>query len=280
MLSTSTTAAEEEVREISWAKLREVGELKQGEVQADGSLLVVSRTGATEKIELFTLEKPRISTLRYAFLGEVRYQNMHSGSYLEMWNHFPDDTAFFTRTLATTGPMKSLAGTSDWRTVVLPFFSEPGLGSPAKLVVNVNFTGSGKLWLSPLNLVQYEASEDPIATSVGTWWSDRTGGLIGGVGGSLLGLMGAAIGVLAGLGKARWLVMALVWAMMLLGVAMLVTGLVAVSLSQPYGVYYPLLLGGAIASIVPLASLPGIRRRYEQVELRRMSAMDMSADLS
>jgi hypothetical protein len=52
-------------------------------------------------------------------------------------------------------------------------------------------------------------------------------------------------------------------------------GVVALSRSQPYTVYYPLLLIGFLATAIPLGVRPSIRRRYEEIELRRMRAHDL-----
>jgi hypothetical protein len=56
----------------------------------------------------------------------------------------------------------------------------------------------------------------------------------------------------------------------------LVAGLVAVSLSQPYAVYYPLLLCGAIFVLVLGLNYRTVRRRFEEIELRKMESMDAS----
>ena len=106
------------------------------------------------------------------------------------------------------------------------------------------------------------------------WWTDQAGGWIGGIGGSLCGLLGGLIGTLAGMGKARRFVLALTTALVVLGAVALVVGVIAWLLGQPYGVYYPLLLGGIILTAVCGGNLPGLRRRYEQIELRKMEAMD------
>ncbi|MEN6558905.1 MAG: hypothetical protein ABFC54_12065, partial [Thermoguttaceae bacterium] len=58
------------------------------------------------------------------------------------------------------------------------------------------------------------------------------------------------------------------------GMVSLVVGLVAVVLGQPYAVYYPLLLGGTILAAVFGGNFPMLHRRYQQIELRKMAAMD------
>jgi hypothetical protein len=107
------------------------------------------------------------------------------------------------------------------------------------------------------------------------WWDDRTSGLIGGIGGSIVGCIGGLIGTLAGLGRARRLALGLAWATIVFGLACLLAGAVAISLAQPYAVWYPLLLGGGISAGVMGSLLRTLRRRYAEIELRRMAAMDV-----
>ena len=106
------------------------------------------------------------------------------------------------------------------------------------------------------------------------WWTERDAGWIGGVGGCIVGLLGALIGILGGFGKARRFVMLLTTAVVGLGMLCLVVGAAAFALGQPYAVYYPLVLFGIIATAVFGGNLPILRRRYQQIELRRMTAMD------
>jgi hypothetical protein len=190
-----------------------------------------------------------------------------------MWSHFPNGEALFSRTLARSGLLQRIEGTSPWRAFSLPFVSNESIGAPSMLKINVVFAGKGKIWLSPLRLVQYAPGEHAMA-ALGAWWSDQQAGLIGGIAGTVLGCLGGLIGTLAGLGKARRLVIALMWAMLVSGVACLLFGAVALSLGQPYAVYYPLLLLGLIATLVTGPQIPMVRRRYEQIELRKMAAMD------
>jgi hypothetical protein len=109
----------------------------------------------------------------------------------------------------------------------------------------------------------------------GAWWSDRTGNLIGCIGGCVIGLLGALIGTLAGLGKFRRPVMGTCVTLIVAGGICLVLGVMSLVIGQPYAVYYPLLLIGGLTTVIVGAVTPTIRRRYEQVELRRMTAMDI-----
>ncbi len=108
------------------------------------------------------------------------------------------------------------------------------------------------------------------------WWSAQVAGMIGGIGGgglgSLCGLLGALAGWLAPQGKGKALVLGGFGLMILIGVASLCVGIVALTLGQPYHVWYPLCLIGFILSLVPGILLPVIRMRYRQAEARRLEA--------
>ena len=149
---------------------------------------------------------------------------------------------------------------------------------PTRLELNVVLTGPATVYLGPLKLVQFE-KEQTAGGTVGSggnvWWTSRTGGLIGGITGSVVGLMGGAIGILAGVGIARRVCLCLLGAMFILGVVSLAVGLAALVFSQPYAVYYPLLLLGLLCSVLPAGLFRQIKRQYEQRELRKMHAMDV-----
>lgn len=109
-------------------------------------------------------------------------------------------------------------------------------------------------------------------------WFDpiRFGALYGGVGGGLLGglggILGAAAGTLAPKGKGRSFILGAFALMTLIGVCHLAVGLYALLAGQPYGIWYPLVLIGAILTIVIGALRPVVRKRYEEAEARKMEA--------
>ncbi len=278
MLLATHAAAEEPLRDFHWPKLQQAGSLISGTIVPPGgqtkfdSLLVENPQAIPTAITVLVVADPKITKPRYAIRGQVRYEAVEGKGYLEMLNHFPGGGPHFSKTLAGSGPMQSLEGSSDWRPFVLPFL----IGSPErpqKLVVNVVLPGKGKVWLGPLSLVQYEQNEDPL-TAPGQWWTGRQGGFIGGILGGLLGCLGALIGILCGCGKARVLVLGLIKAMFVAGLASLVVAVVALVRSQPYAVYYPPLLTGTLMTILPIGAIRRVRKRYEEIELRKMQAMD------
>ncbi|HLO42115.1 MAG TPA: hypothetical protein VK176_13900 [Phycisphaerales bacterium] len=108
------------------------------------------------------------------------------------------------------------------------------------------------------------------------WWSSEVGMYVGAIGGSAVGLLGGVLGTMMGVlaprGKAKGLVLGLHTGLVVLGVCTSITGIVALSIGQPYHVYYPLLLGGGILAIVLGSLLPVVRMRYRQAEQRKLDA--------
>lgn len=270
------------VRDISWSQLKESGQLLTGEIQPgdppgpEEFLVIKNEQNLPITVSLFALPDPGITTTQYALTGSLSYEGVTGTGYLEMWNHFPDGGAYFSKTLGQSGPMGSLQGSSNWRQFTLPFFSDAKTGAPSKLDFNLVLPGSGTVKLGSLRLVQYPEGHNPLLAPQ-AWWSEQTAGWISGIGGSICGCLGALIGTLGGLGKARRLVISLCVALIAFGVACLMAGAVALLVSQSYAVYYPLLLGGVICTAVFGGNLPGICKRYRQIELRRMASMDINA---
>jgi hypothetical protein len=257
-------ASERKLRDISWKALAGQGSLAQGlEVQPDGSLSLVSKAGEGLTVTLVEIANPGITRDQYMVRGRVRYRGVVGDGYLEMWNHFPDGGSYFTRTLLDSGPLQKITGSSDWREFGL-YFDATGAKAPVeKLVIGLVLPGAGEVSLSDMTLVEIDAAL--LQENHGRW---------GGIAGSVLGVFGALLGTLAGAGRARSFVLGGLKALMAAGVVGLALGIYAFSQSAPYGTYYPLLLLSVIALAVPAMSLPGVRRRYEEVELRRMRALD------
>ncbi|MGH3116836.1 MAG: hypothetical protein ACRDQ2_06920 [Gaiellales bacterium] len=219
---------------------------------------------------VWTIDRPPIAGPRYAVTGQVRYEAVEATSYLELWSHFPDGSQYFSRTLGEFGAMQKLEGSSGWRPFALPF-DATGAPTPSRLVLNVVLAGRGRVELGPLKLVEgVEQFDEPHAAR-----ADRVAGLTGGIGGAVVGCLGALVGVLTSLGRARRFVMALTTGLIAVGAILFVGGLIAFAARQPYAVFYPLLLIGVLSSAVPLGLLPTIRRRYAEIELRMMRAHDI-----
>jgi hypothetical protein len=223
---------------------------------------------------LLTIDRPRITAARYALRGSVRYEGVEREGYLEMWNLFPNGGRFFSRSLAQEGPMQSLHGSSGWRPFVLPFFNDAGAPPPSRLEVNVFLPGRGSVFLGPLELVQFGPSDNPLESVGASWSTDRKAGLLGALIGGLLGTFGALAGWLGGRGRAPRFVIGLLKTEMALGAVLLALGLVALTMSQPSSTVFTLILGGIVAVGVAIPTLKTLSRRYQEDELRRMTALD------
>jgi hypothetical protein len=208
---------------------------------------------------------PAIETHQYVVRGQIKYESVSGGGYLELWNDFGAKGKFFTRSLAEWGAMRKIKGSSGWRQFELPFYAEPGM-RPEKLTLNVVLLGTGTVVIAQPELFLIGTSSQ--------WWSEPQAGLYGGVLGGCLGILGALIGILASRHKMRSLTLGLFAIGLTISSICLVVGLVAVVVQQPWHVYYPLLLGGVIGVCVLGGNLWNLLRRYQADELRRMAAVD------
>lgn len=293
----SLTHAEETLREFSWEKLAAAGELQAGrviqpdEASAPAELLIENASGKAQTIHLLTIEDPAITRATYALEGHIRYQDVEGTAYLEMLSYFPEGP-YFSKTLAPEGPFGQISGSSDRRPLMLPFFMKEGdVARLRKIELNLVLPGRATVYLGPLRLVQYAPNENPLMAAAqwvhpetgeitiqaeGQWWTNRSAGWICVIGGIFIGGMGALIGCLAGTGRARRFVLLLMKVLFVVGIVCLILGVVALLQSQPYVVHYPLLLGGGLLTILMGALLPGVRKGYEQRELRKMDAKDVA----
>lgn len=241
--------------------------------------LTITAVPGKQRHLLVVLPEPGISSPVYALKGMVRYENVEGEGFLQMDNHVGEMGTFFTKSLAAAGPLGNISGSSDWRQFVLPFYASNGDQSdsaapiPVELTLSLYLPGAGTVSIRDVELYQYASGEDPMQLA-GQWFSNRNAALMNGVGGGLIGLWGALIGFLASRGKARVFVLGSANALLFIGIAALVGGAVAVASSQPYAVYYPLLLIGVILTFVIGGIRGTLSARYEELELKRMQSMD------
>lgn len=262
----------------------------------DGGWQFRVRPGGPTTIFLNRIDNPPISQPLYALTGQLKYDAVEGDGYLELWSFFPNSGPYFSRTLAGAGGLRKITGTSDWRNFVLPFDSQGAKGNPTRLEFNLVLPKGGNVTLREVKLVQFPAHTTiqqallqpgvvlqsveifPTGASKGlspasnAWWDERSGAWLGGIGGTLLGLLGAVMGITAR--KHRHMAIRCGLGASAAGLLLLLAGLIALVLRQPYAVYYPLLLGGFIASAVFGANTIQLVRRTRQEELQRISALD------
>ena len=277
MLFVSLSVMGETLKEISWQALDQDGRIIAGELVGE-SLKLVNETSQPKTFSILNLPNPGITSPSYAINGEVKYEGVEGVGCLEMRNHFPGRKAYFTKTMASSGPLKRIQGSSDWRQFSLPFYVRDESGwlddRPERLEVNVTLQGKGTVYIRSVALVQAAGNRVGMKNLEGAWWSRSFGNKLGAYLGSLIGILAGTVGWIGGKGKARGFVMAFFWSLLVFGLCSLAAGVAALILRQPYMVYYPLLLLGTITSAVSPSCIRTFRKRYEKAELRRMSAID------
>jgi len=108
------------------------------------------------------------------------------------------------------------------------------------------------------------------------WFSPEIGNNLGAYAGSTIGVLGGILGGLCGVlvpkGKGKHIVLPLMLAFAVLGVLLLLTGIVAVVLSQPFSVYFTFLLIGFILATVFGTLTPVMHKLYRVAEGRQLEA--------
>lgn len=126
----------------------------------DGQV-VIDSAGASI-LPLLVIDDPEVGPPWFQVDGRIRYEDVEGDAYLEMWTVLADGSRFFTRTLAETGPMAMMTGSSEERLISLPFELGEGGPVPDRLEINLVTAGSGRFWISPLFVI---AAEEAPATS-------------------------------------------------------------------------------------------------------------------
>jgi hypothetical protein len=281
----STCYGQQMLREFEWQKLSASGELVGGmPVTMDGkSALKISSTNDSGlQVQLLRITNPPISKMLYAITGEIKYEGVKGDGFLEMWNCFPPDkpgmfeNKYFSRTLAASGDLGKITGTSGWRAFNLPFDRTGSKTQPTRLEINLVLPGQGTVYIRPIKLVEYEGDLGLQKTkgAGSAWWSDRAAGWIGGIGGSVLGCLGSILTVLAARGRWRGFVIWTSVTLIAIGTISAIVGVAAVVIGQPYAVWFPLILMGVVLLAILPFRLRHYQRGYEDLELRRMASMD------
>ncbi|HEY1789501.1 MAG TPA: hypothetical protein VGJ73_15190 [Verrucomicrobiae bacterium] len=247
------------------------------------------------QIPLAKIMKPRLSTTAYAVMGNIKYDGVQGTGYLEMWSYFPPshpgmpEGQYFSRTLGDSGEMGKISGTCDWRGFTLPFDPTGASGPPTRLEINLVLPGHGTVYLTPVKLVKYSGglslssgsdessggSSDGLMPAFG-WWSANAAPWVGGIGGPVVGFLGGLLGWLSQKGMARTFVLTTWKCCIGFGLVCLIATIIAVIVGQPWFVAMPLFVIGFVSAVVFSATWSSARKRYDEVEIRRMASMDVN----
>jgi hypothetical protein len=272
----AAVADHQESRVLRWPELQGQGKLLGGQVQSAGengwqSLRIGNAGLAPMRCPIVTLDHLSPTSNNIAVEGQMQYEKVAGDAYLEMWTILPDGRRFFTRTLAETGPLQKITGTSGWRSFSLPFSFLDQSPKDVILEISIFMPGAGTVNIGPLRIVNLSPD---VFREHHAWWSNQTGGWIGGGLGTAIGMMMALATVFSRRGVSRKPIMVILFVIFALGVICMAAGIVAVIETQPFPVYYPLLLIGLMTMVATPIVYVGARRLLRQFELRKIQAMD------
>lgn len=224
-------------------------------------------------LELDDVEN-KLDSRRFGIHGRLSAEDVGGEAYIELL-YTVDENTYFSRTRSKRGPMRPIQGTMDSHWFSTPFDLMNETSSPSRLELRVVMPEGGTITIHEATLVTLTADELEAATGVKAgWWSPQQAGWVGGSLGAGIGVMGGVIGLLASRRAKRSLVMGMIISIGVIGAIALVLGVVALLLEQPYAVWYPLVLFGAISLFVDPFIWHSVRKQYEQQELGRIAAMD------
>jgi len=270
---------ERTLRVYDWKELK--AQFPSGEIfSRDGtSILKIKNTNGTPlEVSLLIIANSSIIKKADTVSCEIKWENVGIGrvEHTNLFRSFETSISSSLQLLNQIPPYASggdertntsrfdFAGTVNWQRYDLNVDRTEVEGLPTQLELKLFLPTNGTVYLRPVKLLRV----------VTGWWSPQQIGLIGGIGGSVIGCLGALLGLLASKGKARNFVLTTMKIFIALGILLTIAGFVAVVSSQPYAVWYALLLPGVILTLVFSLNLPSIQRRYDELEIRRMTSVD------
>jgi hypothetical protein len=262
------------LRDYDWKDLAQQQTLPGEVISTNGSsiLKIVNTNDTLQEFSLLKISDPAIIKKTYFLLCVAKLETGANNKRIQF------GTPSFLRVLCSLPPAvlggdgrtipAKINGSDmiigDWTSLQFEVVRDSLEGLPTQLEVRLGIPGGRIVFLRPIRL----------RGVTGSWWSPQQIGLIGGIGGSVIGCFGALLGLLASKGKARNFVLTTMKIFIALGILLTIVGFVAVVSNQPYAVWYALLLPGVILTLVFSLNLPSIQRRYDELEIRRMTSID------
>ncbi|HVU07296.1 MAG TPA: hypothetical protein VHG89_01995 [Verrucomicrobiae bacterium] len=268
----SSAPKEKVLRVYDWKDL--AGQIPNSQIiSMDGIFVLKIENTNDTPLEVFVLTNSSLLKkanrieweMKYENVGYITNRNGIMGSSRELIEKFPPQ-AIGGDSLTNYNRLH-FVGTENWANHYFLIGRAPydNQTRPDELKLKFSFT-SGTIYLRPIKLLG--------TTESFNWWAPEQSGLIGGIGGAIIGCFGGLLGWLVSKGKARNFVLITTKIFILLGILLTIGGLIAAILKQPYSVWYALLLPGVILVLVFSLNLHSIQRRYDELEIRRMTSID------
>jgi hypothetical protein len=115
-------------------------------VDGNGSLKIVASEPIT--VALYETGDIDIENAKLTYQAELMTEDLEGEVFLEMWCAFEDKGEYFSRGLDST-----VKGTTDWTTLVTPFFLKTG-ENPDNVKLNLVIDGTGTVWIDDIKLVK------------------------------------------------------------------------------------------------------------------------------
>jgi hypothetical protein len=248
-------------------------------ISMDGmSILKIENTNHVSlDIKLLTITNSSLIAKAGLIQYEMKYENVvakhtTNGSIVSeywcdfmMFQHFPPQ--ILGGETSTNEQGISLRGSENWTRHDLNPGGSNGQPQPTELDFKVSLPSTGTVYLRPIKVFgHYKTAEG--------WWSPEAGSWIGGIGGSAIGCFGGLLGWLGGRGKARRFVLAGFKCAIAFGIICSIATVIAFATKQSFYIWQPLLIFGTICTSVFGAILPSAQKRYDELEIRRMTSID------
>ncbi len=270
-------SANRESISINFSALKSSGKLHGGELRADGLLsITLPQAAQTKGIQILSLGEGDVTQKLYALEGEIAYFDIAEPGYLELITTFPDGSWYFSRTLANSGPMRMLHGSSDWHRFVLPFDSRGATAAPTRLDFNVVLPRGGGVQLRNItfrnfsNETEYQSALTASEESAKSELYPRFAMLFT----VAYVVVGVICGLLAFFCRGRAIVRAFLVGSLLAGIGALLFSAYGSLSGQAFASFAQYTLFGIILCAISLANYRPTMRRFDQAEIRRMEALD------
>jgi hypothetical protein len=127
----------------------------EAEVEAAPAIRRISTSGA-DRISLAVFHGQMLPTGRtWHVRTRIRWEGVQGQAMIESWQRFADGGAYFTRTLADSGPMAPFTGTSTaWRDVVLPFDAGASAAALTGIEATLVMAGPGTVEVEPVTVAE------------------------------------------------------------------------------------------------------------------------------